>query len=253
MAPEPGPAREMARADFTIQGESFRLAFRVTVPAGLAQQRDLLPVARALSDAVVGETGKALEAAGEPIACTRGCAACCRNLIALSEVEARRLRELVLQLPEPRRAALQARFAEARERADSAGLLQKLQAADQWTEADYAALVRTYFDEQIACPFLEAEACSIYAERPIACREYLVTSPAAHCARPGSEGVRRVRLPLPIFNAVARWQVPPQGHFLESWVPLILALEWAEAHPDDPPPKPGLQLLQELLVTLNDR
>jgi hypothetical protein len=59
--------------------------------------------------------------------------------------------------------------------------------------------------------------------------------------------VQRVRLPLRVFNAVARWQVPPQEYFLERWVPLILAPEWAEAHPDDPPPKSGPELLRELL------
>src|SRR5262249_61904401 len=96
-------------------------------------------------------------------------------------------------------------------------------------------------------PFLEEESCSISQERPITCREYLVTSPAENCAKLGDAGVRRVRLPLRVFNAVARWQVPPQEHFLERWVPLILAPEWAEAHPEDPPPRPGPELLRDLL------
>ena len=90
------------------------------------------------------------------------------------------------------------------------------------------------------------------AERPITCREYLVTSPAEYCAQPGSKGVRRVKLPLQVFNAVARWQVPPLEHIFERWVPLILAPEWADAHPDDPPPKPGVELLRDLLDHLHD-
>lgn len=245
-----GPA-EMASAEFTIEGEHFRLTTRVTVPAGPARVSDLLPIARALSDALAHEICQMAEGAGEKISCTRGCGACCRNLVAVSEVEARRIRAVIEGLPEPRCSAVRTRFAEAHQRLERAGLLKKLQAADRWTNADYTALVGTYFQQGIPCPFLEAESCSIYQERPITCREYLVTSPSEYCARLGSEGVRRVRLPLRVFNAVARWQVPPQTHFLERWVPLILAPEWAEVHPVDPPPKPGLELLRDLLVHLS--
>ena len=251
MTPEFPSPPEVASAQFTIEGEHFRLTFRVTVPAGSAQVSDLLPAARALSDTVVRETCQGVEAAGEKISCTKGCGACCRNLVAISEVEARRIRDVVDTLPEPQRSAVRVRFADARQRLERAGLLEKLHAADRWTDADYAALVGIYFQQGIPCPFLEEESCSIYQERPITCREYLVTSPPEYCARLGSEGVRRVRLPLRVFNAVARWQVPPQEHFLERWVPLILAPEWAEAHSADPPPKPGLELLRELLAHLS--
>ena len=40
-------------------------------------------------------------------------------------------------------------------------------------------LGREYFQLGIPCPFLEEESCSIYHDRPITCREYLVTSPPA--------------------------------------------------------------------------
>jgi Fe-S-cluster containining protein len=240
----------MVTADFTIEGDNFRLSSRVTVPAGPTRTTDLLPFARALADAVVGQACRAAEAAGEPIACKKGCGACCKNLVAISEVEARRIRAVVEALPEPRRTEIQARFAAARQRLEQAGLLDTLQASDRITAEEYAALVGTYFQQGIDCPFLEEGACSIYAERPITCREYLVTSPPEYCGRPGSEGVRRVPLPLRVFNAVARWQVPPGEHLLERWVPLILAPEWAEAHPEEPPPLSGPELLRDLLNQL---
>jgi len=238
---------EMFIAHLTIEGEHFRMTSSVTVPAGPVQVSDLLPLARALSDAIVRETCQAVKDAGEKISCTSGCGSCCRNLVPISEVEARCTHDVVEKLPEPRHSHVRARFAEARQRLERTGLLDKLLAADRLTNEDYTALVGTYFQHGIPCPFLEEESCSIYQERPIACREYLVTSPPECCAKLGSEGVQQVRLPLRLFNAVARWQVPPQEHFLERWVPLILAPEWAEAHPDDPPPKPGPELLQELL------
>ena len=60
-------------------------------------------------------------------------------------------------------------------------------------------------------------------------------------------------LPLRVFNALARWQVAPSRHLNERWVPLVTALDWARLHPDDPPPKPGRELLRELLVLLSEK
>jgi hypothetical protein len=60
-------------------------------------------------------------------------------------------------------------------------------------------------------------------------------------------------VPLPVFNAVAQWQVKPTQHFQERIVPLILAVEWAEAHPNDPPPRRGPELLRELLDRLTGK
>jgi Fe-S-cluster containining protein len=250
MTPESSKPPQMTNVEFAIKGEHFCLQSRVTVPAGPARLSDLLPMARALSDAVVRETCRAVEEEGEKISCRKGCGACCSNLVAISEVEARRIRDLVEGLPEPRRSVIRARFAEARQRLEQAGLLETLSEPERWTAEVYAELVGIYFAQDIPCPFLEEGSCSIYDERPITCREYLVTSPPEYCARLGSEGVKRVPLPLRVFPAVARWQVPPTEHFLERCVPLILAPEWAEAHPENPPPKPGPELLRELLSYL---
>ena len=100
-------------------------------------------------------------------------------------------------------------------------------------------------------PFLEAESCSIYAERPVTCREFLVVSPPEHCAQPGSREVQAVRLPLRVFNALARMHAPWDRPGSERAVPLILAPEWAEAHADEPPAQPGPDLLRDLLRHLS--
>jgi Fe-S-cluster containining protein len=249
------PPEESSRThavEVALTGADWELRARVAVPAGPARQRELLPLARSLADAIVGQAVHAAEEAGTPVSCRAGCGACCRQLVAISEVEARRLREVVESLPEPRRSQVRARFADARRRLDEAGLLSRLLTAGQWTPEEYTSLTAAYFALGVACPFLEDESCSIYAERPVTCREYLVTSPAEHCARPTADTVHRLRIPLRVFNALARWEVPPSAHFLERWVPLVLALEWAQAHPDEPPPRPGPDLLRELLAGLSD-
>ena len=248
----PQPA-ESVQVNVELGGEDFSMSFVATVPAGPTRANDLYPLAQAISDAVVGAACRTLEEAGESISCRSGCAASCRNLVAISEVEAWRIAAIVETMPEPQRSSVQARFDSARQRLDEAGLLAQLRNAESMTEADYEAVVGSYFSVQLACPFLEDESCSIYAERPITCREYLVTSPPEYCANVDSAGVERVRLPLRTFNAVARWQASQKGEFLESWVPLTLALEWAEEHPNGPPPKPGPELLRDLLEGMSQQ
>lgn len=251
MSVDPAKNSGTVSATFTIRDEHFNCSFRVTVPAGPATLTDLLPIARSLSDAIVQATVRTVEEAGEKISCASGCGACCNNLVAVSQVEATRISEVVEQLPEPRRGVVLRRFSEARDQLEQAGLLEQLQMPERCTANDYARLVGEYFSQSIPCPFLEQQSCSIYEERPLGCREYLVTSPPPLCARVGSEGVRRVKLPFTVVNAIARVGNPSQGELSEKWVPLVLAPEWAKTHTEPPETKPGLELLQELLAHIN--
>src|SRR5262249_33580720 len=110
-------------------------------------------------------------------------------------------------------------------------------------------LFTTYFAQGIPCPFLEEESCSIYADRPQVCREYLVASPAANCARP-TDTVRWLQLPFRLAVALNRLQDVPQAERTDRWVPLILAPEWAEAHPEEPAARPGPLWVNALLENI---
>jgi Fe-S-cluster containining protein len=152
--------------------------------------------------------------------------------------------------PEPRRTDLRTRFAAARQRLEQAGLLEQLLHPEKFNDEDGRALGLRYFFQGIACPFLEEESCSIHADRPIACREYLVTSPAENCAKPSAETVQCVKLPFKLSNALTRLDpVAPAARFVR-WVPLILAPHWAESHPEEPTPRSGPELLRELFERL---
>ena len=247
--PAPNP-QAMASVGFKIKGQEFSIEATVSVPAGLTRTADLLPLAQGLSDRVVHETAKALEATGNRISCCKGCGACCSNLGAISEVEARHIAEVVTEMPAQRQAEIRSRFAAARQRLEMAGLLPLLEQSAGWTDGDYTQLVADYFKERLPCPFLEAGSCSIYENRPITCREFLVVSPPEYCAEDDSKDVVQVRLLLPVFHAVAQWQTKPPKHLMERVVPLILALEWAEKHPEAAPCRTGPELLKELLNLL---
>jgi hypothetical protein len=152
-------------------------------------------------------------------------------------------------LPEPRRSEIRRRFAEARRRLQESGLLARLESADRPSGKELRPFGLEYFSQRIACPFLEDESCSIYADRPMACREYLVTSPAAHCADPTPERVRCVPMPGKVSNAVAQADRPASDRAI-PWVPLILAPEWAETHAAEPGPRPGPEWLRAVFERL---
>jgi Fe-S-cluster containining protein len=240
-----------AEVDMTIGAR--RLHAKMSVPAGPTRLMDLLPLAQNLANAVVGAAVEDIVEQGQAVSCKKGCGACCRQLVPISQVEARRIRDLVETLPEPRREQIRARFSQAREALRIAGLLEQLEARERWAPDGVETIGVDYFRLGIACPFLEDESCSIHADRPITCREYLVTSPAEHCARPTRETVETARIPLKVWTAVARFDKLPPGERFLRWVPLILAPEWADAHPDETPPRPGPELLKELFEYLTGK
>jgi len=152
-------------------------------------------------------------------------------------------------LPEERRAEVKRRFAAGRERLLASGLLETLAAPDGVPREQLRPLGLAYFRLGIACPFLEEESCSIYSERPIACREYMVTSPAENCASPSAERVEVVPLAARVSAALLRAE-RRGGDSSGRWLPLILAPEWAEAHPDLPRPRPGPDILRDVFEEL---
>jgi Fe-S-cluster containining protein len=249
--PQDPPPPVTASVEFGAGPWHFRA--NVSVPAGPTRLRQMLPMVQNLSDAMVNAVSRDVEQHGQKVSCKKGCGACCRQMVPVSRVEARYLRDLVDQLAEPRRSEVRSRFAEARRRLAESGLLEKMLRNDQWTEEEYKAMGREYFHQGIACPFLEEESCSIHPQRPVACREYLVTSPAENCAQPTSGGVRTIHFPFKMWWALARFDPLPADTRYVPWVPLSLALEWAENHPEEESLRPGPELLAQLFGKLTGK
>ena len=200
----------------------------------------MLPVFQGLTDQFVDHAVQTARSEGREVSCKAGCGACCRQLVPIAEAEAHGIARLVAELPEPRRRVVRERFAAARRSLEEAGLLDRLLAPETIRDEAVTSFGLEYFSAQVACPFLEAESCSIYPDRPIACREYLVTSPAEHCAQPTAAEVRCVKLPAQVSRGVRRLDGG-------KWVPLVLALEWSENQPEENEERTGVHLLKSLL------
>jgi Fe-S-cluster containining protein len=239
-----------ARIAFSLVGQRFDV--QASLPQGRARPRDLLPALHAIDDAVVDSAVHEVERQGHTISCRKGCGACCRQVVPISEAEAHQLREVIERLPPPRQATIRTRFAAARERFERAGLLDRLRRPGQMNDEQRQKLALDYFREWVACPFLEDESCSIWPDRPLECREYLVTTPAEHCSRPLEESVVSVGLPGRVSVALGELGTSTSERGV-WWLPLILALEWTDAHPLEPKSRPTQQLLREVLGRLTQQ
>jgi Fe-S-cluster containining protein len=211
----------------------LRIVHPVTVPAGPVPASEIVPALQGLVNAVV----EAAEA-GQTISCRKGCGACCRQLVPVSRTEGERLLQGIDAMPVERREALQTRFAAAEAAIEGAGLTERGGRSDRELSAAYFAL-------RLPCPFLEEESCSIHPERPLVCREYLVTSPAELCSGPAQEGVTPVAVPKVSMAARALQDES------DDWFPLALLMAWNRNRPRKARRRPGPEWVQRFLKELS--
>jgi Fe-S-cluster containining protein len=220
-------ATDIARVHLELLG-ALR-SFELTIPVGPITLDELLPVARDLTERVAEI---AIVATGGKVSCGPGCGACCRQKVTITEAEAHRLAVVVARLPEPRRSQIRGRFREAIAQLEEAKLLGPAGDRGWRTNATFDAagdeIATRYFRLGIACPFLETESCSIHSERPLVCREYLVTSSPTCCAQYLEQPIDMVAY-LRITRALGR-----ASHRLlpdvNEGLTLVLALEYVQDH-----------------------
>lgn len=218
---------------------------KFTVPGGRCPAEALLPGAQALADQVTALGAARAGREGFRVSCTKGCGACCRQMVPISPTEARHLAALVAALPPERKAEVRQRFAEALSSIESAGLPPRGHpGTDKPAYREYGL---AYFRQGVACPFLREESCSIHRDRPLVCREYQVTSPAAECAKLGSGEVRQVPVPVPVWSVFSK-SVSTQGAV--EWMPLIEALRFAAENPEPDRRQTGPQRVETFLREL---
>ena len=238
-----------ATVRLAVGGRKVELQFEV--PTGPAHPIDLLPLFRSITDTLVDVAADDVEAEGKTVSCRKGCGACCRQIVPISRTEADSIQRLVDALPPARRQTIVERFEKALRTLQAADLLETLRAPEAVTRERITALGLAYFALQIPCPFLEEESCSIHAERPLACREYLVTSRAVHCANPTPESIRVVPMPVKVSRALRKVEAAAMQR-PAGWVPMILALECARPSSDqDVVPPAGTATIVSLFEHLS--
>ena len=235
----------------TIRIGGHPLSMQMTVPARPVKIRRMLPIFHQMSNLFVGLGIDAAVAEGGTISCKAGCGACCRQPVPIAETEAYQIAEMVGNMPEPRRSEIKKRFDDACEHFKKIGWFEKLDKTVGLDSEERNKLIGDYFREGIPCPFLENESCSIHKDRPLSCREYLVTSPAEYCADPEANKIQMVNLPTKpsakLFALTKSENLNPVVNF----VPLILSLAWAKSCDESENEKPGEEWMADFFRELS--
>ena len=219
------------RLEISLTTPAGEVTVPAEVPTGFVPVTAIVPILRMVGErAMKLEEHRAVET-GLYVSCQKGCAACCRMLVPVSPPEAYALHDMIEKLSPDRRNEVMGRLDDVRRRLSHAGILEELSAIaetdHQVTDEEMEPINRAYFGLQIPCPFLKDEICSIYDDRPAACRELLVTSPADLCRDLVHNPVRPLPVPLRIGTVLGLlWANLTAGPI--RFIPLPLAWDWAD-------------------------
>jgi Fe-S-cluster containining protein len=214
--------------ELEISGQ--RRYLRIAVNDQRAGLADIVPVARQICGRICGLVTASSAEVGEPIACRRGCAACCHHLVPVSVPEALRLSAEILSMPEPRDKLVQRKcLLTARRilRRRPPGIF-AADSGDGGSDRDsrLETISRWYRNLQVVCPFLEDGLCTIYPIRPLVCREYFVKGSEKTCAG-GCVPQQVLAMPVRIGEVLGLLASELEGTSVEV-VMLPLVLVWHE-------------------------
>jgi len=228
---------------------------KLDMPETRITPHELLPVIYSLADEIIRHSCETQTSINKPVQCNQGCSACCNQLVPVSEYEAAHLAAVVRAMPQAQRSRIVTRFSKAIENLELADLLTKItdifaHEAHDWRQM--LDLKKYYWKLAIPCPFLEDDSCSIHPHRPIACRQYLVTSPQSHCANiySADEAHDVVIHPVDIGGALASFS--GEGLQQSRILPLIFSLLAERGiRSQTPPALPADQMMGRFLDLLS--
>jgi Fe-S-cluster containining protein len=236
------PEAPRATLHLRVLGQSRKIS--VTVPGTPAAIEDLLPAAQEITDQTMAAACEHTAAAGHPPTCREGCTACCHQLVAISVAEALNLARIVDALEPERRQIVSDRFTHLQQTLRAARLLDPaspddapvmlLQPESKTAQDPLIHLAHRYYALHLPCPFLENDRCSVYDQRPLVCREYMVTSPVLHCDELGRHPLAMIESPVHLSDGLADL-VAEITHEPARQIPLFSALAFAKSHEKNRP------------------
>jgi Fe-S-cluster containining protein len=241
-----------------VQTPDWTIQSAVTVPRAPAPIEAWMPLLQGLASRSAQAAADAAAAEGKTVSCAKGCGACCRQLVAITLVEARALARLVAEMPLARQTRIRRRFSEALQCIAQSGVAGR-DCEDEapppgapLAETGEQRLAAAWFALRVACPFLEDESCGIHQDRPLTCREYLVTSPAATCERLFREPVDRLNLSTRSGAALAR-AAARIADVPVATIPLVTALQLpSEIDAALSQPRDMIAMLEVILAGIGD-
>lgn len=157
----------------------------IATPANVRRADELLPAARRLIDA---DSNRFIDDPTIEVSCRAGCSACCSQPVPVTPAEVRAALGAIERLDPDLQSRVWARVERNDAALAAAGVDESTfgNAGSDRAARDHA--VMQYFRLDLPCPLLEDGVCSIRDDRPLACREYLVTSDPSLCS-PAEQGI----------------------------------------------------------------
>jgi len=211
------------------------LSFRIGVGEGRARLADIVPIARSLCDSITEAIVRKAHEEGSYIPCGKGCSACCKRcLVPMSVPEALRFKEEIIAEPASRResvweACIHAAQLILRQRPPES-LIEQTDASFPLQASDMSLISNWYTSLNLTCPFLVNNACGIYQQRPLACREHFIIGSSIACGSQSSLA-EVVKMPVQTPNVLGRLASELEGAEMESVI-LPLALIWCQENPE---------------------
>ncbi len=211
--------------ELDILGELVHL--RISAAQRQATLADIVPLARTLSTKLVSVVVDKLRKEQKFVPCCKGCSACCSYLVPLSVPEAFSMREEVLDMPADQSKAVLRLCLDA-----SRKILDDMpESFDVHSTTNSPNQVRQlsswYAGLKLPCPFLSGGLCTIYEQRPTACREHFVTGSGLPCETECMVQSQMVTMPVSVLEALGQLAGDLEGTCAEA-VMLPLALPWAQ-------------------------
>jgi len=208
------------------------LRFDIGVTNKQARLSDIVPLARTISSRVAVAVLDTLNESGQIVPCCKGCSACCEYLIPLSIPEVFRLHEELLTMPVDRGGRYLAACLEKAETILGKGS-GEFGAKEQvkYGQFQKEQLSQWYSGLKIACPFLSDGICSLYSQRPMACREHIITGSAFFCSNNVADEPAVFRMPVSVLDCLGQLAADLEQSEIEA-VMLPLALPWVRDNLD---------------------
>ena len=231
MGSDIGPKCDVKANTLELNVFNTKVNIEIGVEKKQAKLADIVPLARTICTKICDVTIQNIISNGDQIPCCKGCSAlCCRYLVPLSVPEALRLKEEITEAPTHKRELIWKECLSA-----SRYILYKKPpnkfkhqsvAASSDKSADLNPISNWYRSLNLDCPFLHENICTIYEQRPLACREHYVTGSACKFEEKNS-AIKLLEMPIHISDALGQLASELEGKDIEAVI-LPLALMWCE-------------------------
>lgn len=221
---------EIISFELTVEGKTIPFAINVT--AENATLADIVPAARKLSSKIAIAVRERITENNQSVPCQKGCSACCSSLIPLSVPEVFRLSEEFLAMPSERsNHLLRNCIATAEKILSKAKRTACMESFSKNAKTGTSQINKWYGDLKLACPFLCENLCVLYEERPLACREHIVTGSSDSCQNGRKCRPNVAAMPVSVLEAMGQLASELEGTDVEA-IMLPFSLAWVQDNID---------------------